>query len=410
MRRTPIQSARLLGLLFCLPLTAYGQDTSADDDQLVEELIVQASRLGQTSHEMGSSVHVITAEQLRVLGYDFVVDAIAAAPGVTINQNGPYGGAASVRIRGASSEQTLVLVDGIVVNDASSPGGGYNFARLDPENVARIEILRGPQSTLWGSDAIGGVVSITTKQPADGLSGNIFAEYGSNNTGRGGAEISAANSFGGFRLGVQRTDSDGISKADEDNGNREEDSYESTSINFNGSINLPRDAALHLSLLSVDAEAEFDGFVSGAQGNVGDSDELSDTEELSGQLSLELPLLDGRLQNTLVAGYSEIERANFSDGAPSFAAEGERKLYRYQGRFKVNTRHRFGFGAEREETENQTSESDIDSLFALYEFRPLDALTVTVGARSDDIDGVGSETTGRAALAYQAFRLGHVAR
>ena len=98
------------------------------------------------------------------------------APGVTVNQNGTFGGSATVRIRGASSEQTLVLIDGVSVNDATSPGGGFDFARLDTEHIERVEILSGPQSTLWGTDAIGGVVSITTRRPGEGLGGSLFAQ------------------------------------------------------------------------------------------------------------------------------------------------------------------------------------------------------------------------------------------
>jgi len=134
----------------------------------MESVIVYGSRLQHPTTEIGSSVSVIDAEDIEALGFDFTVDALASAPGVTVNSNGAFGGQASVRIRGAGSEQTLVLLDGVPLNDPTSPGGGFNFARFDPENVDRIEILKGPQSTLWGTDAIGGVVSITTKRPDRG--------------------------------------------------------------------------------------------------------------------------------------------------------------------------------------------------------------------------------------------------
>ncbi len=367
----------------------------------IEELVVEASRLSQQSTEMGSSVHVMTAEDIQRMGYDFLIDVLASAPGVTVNQNGAFGGSATLRIRGAASEQTLVLVDGVTVNDPSSPGSGFNFARLDPENIERVEILKGPQSTLWGSDAIGGVVSITTKRPQPGLGGGVFFEQGSFSTSRGGGEISVANQWADFRLGLQHTDSDGISKADENNGNDEEDGYKSTVINFSGGLNLPRDITLDLSVLSTDADTEFDSFASGAQGSVGDGDELSKTDELNTQLSLNVPLLDGRLLNTFIAGYTDIERRNFSGGVASFSADGERQLWRYQGQFKINDAHKLGFGAEREENEANDNDSTIDGIYGLYEVRPLEALTLTFGLRSDDIENVGRETTGRVAAAYQ---------
>lgn len=384
-----------LCLNFLVPL----QVAAADDN--IENIVVEATRLQQSRYEVGSSVHVIQGRDIEAAGYDFVVDALAAAPGVTINQNGTFGGNATVRIRGASSDQTLVLIDGVVVNDASTPGGGFNFARLDPDSIARIEILSGPQSTLWGSDAIGGVVSIVTKQPTDGFQGSAFLEYGSQASARGGVSISGGNERGDFRLAVSSTDSDGISKADEDNGNSEEDGYEATTLSARGGLNLPGESTLEVSLIQTSAEAEFDSFSFGSQGNVGDGDELSETEELSGQISLTLPAFEGNLLNTLSVGYSEIDRDNLSNGAPSFSAEGDRQIYRYHGQYRINDSHKLAFGAEREDTEAGDNDTRIDSFYGLYEVKPFQDLTLTVGIRSDDIESGNTETTHRAAVAYQ---------
>lgn len=366
---------------------------------VLEPVIVEGSRLGQTASEIGSSVSVITAEDIERLGFDFALDAVAAAPGVTINSNGAFGGSATVRIRGASSEQTLVLVDGVAVNDPTSPGGGFNFARLDTENIERIEVLKGPQSTLWGTDAIGGVVSITTKRPEPGLGGAVFGEYGSFNTFRGGASVENANETGDFRLALVGTSTDGISKADEDNGNGEEDAYDALTLSAKGGLNI-REARVSADVLWTDAEAEFDSFSGGAQGSVADGDETSETEELSANLSITAPLLDGRLENLLLIGYSDIKRENFSNGAPSFDAEGDRVVYRYQGTLSVNEMNTLAFGAEREESSSDEEDTSIDGLFVLYEFKPVEDLTLTGGLRMDDHERFGSETTGRLAAAY----------
>jgi len=202
-----------------LHLAPVWSQTNEDISQTLDAIVVEGSRLAQTETEIGSSVSIVTSEDIEELGVDFAVDAIAAAPGVTVNQNGPFGGQAAVRIRGAASEQTLVLIDGIPVNDPSSPGGGFNFARVDSENIERIEVLKGAQSTLWGSDAIGGVVSITTKSASKKLGGSAFAEYGSFSTFRGGASIENGNDKGDFRLAVTGTSTDGISRADENDVN-----------------------------------------------------------------------------------------------------------------------------------------------------------------------------------------------
>ncbi|MEQ3649344.1 TonB-dependent receptor [Hyphomonas sp.] len=395
------KTALLGAVAFGVSISATGQTTGADETKL-DAIIVNGSRLDQTLTEVGSSVSVITREDLDQLGVDFALDAVATAPGVTINQNGAFGGNASVRIRGASTDQTLVLIDGIPVNDPTGTGGGYNFAHLDTDNIDRIEVLKGPQSTLWGSDAIGGVISITTKRPAERLSGTLFGEYGSFNTLRGGAAISNANEIGDFRLAATGLSTDGISKADEANGNTEDDGYESQTIAAKGGLNLPANMRLETSLLWSDAESEYDSYASGAQGSVADGDEVNNSETLSGNISLKIPLLDDRLENLVQIGYADIERENVSDGVQSYFTEGDRVLYRYQGTLAINDSNTLAFGAEREETSANEQDSSIDSLFALYEFKPVEDLTLTGGLRVDDHETFGTETTGRVAAAWTA--------
>lgn len=365
-----------------------------------ETLTVYGVRLDQPATEVGSSVSILTASDIEALGSDYVLDAIATVPGVTVNQNGAYGGFASVRIRGASSEQTLVIIDGVVANDTTSPGGGFDFARFDPANIDRIEVLRGPQSTLWGTDAIGGVVNIVTKRPEQGLQGNAFAQAGSFNSLRGGAEVAGASDRYDFRLAATGFSTDGISKADEANGNNETDGHDSNTISAKGAIVLAGDARLQASLLWTDAESEFDSFSFGAQGNIADGDEASKTEELGGNISLHWPLLDGRFENVVLAGYSDLSRDNFSNGSHSYSSEGDRKMYRYQGTLRMNDDNRLAFGAEREDSKANDEKTSINGLFALYELQALDSLTLTAGVRRDDHDKFDAETTGRLAVAY----------
>ncbi|MEL6859612.1 MAG: TonB-dependent receptor [Pseudomonadota bacterium] len=393
--KTALLSAVSLSL--ALPVLAQSAD---DDTTTLDTIVIEGSRLNQTATEIGSSVSVITAEDIDELGFDFALDAVAAAPGVTINQNGAFGGLASVRIRGAQSGQTLVLVDGVPVNDPSSTSGGFNFNAVDTENIERIEVLKGPQSTLWGTDAIGGVVSIITKSPDQGFGGSAFGEYGSFNTFRGGASIENANDQGDFRLAASGISSDGISKADEDNGNPEEDGYQSLTLSGKGGFNLSETLRLSANVFWVDSETDFDVFSGGAQGSVADGDSSNETEEIAANVALNATFFDGMFENVFLVGYSDIDRQNFSNGTASFGAQGDRNLYRYQGTFEINPRSTLAFGAEREETSSGDNEADIDSLFALYEFKPIETLTLTGGVRMDDHDRFGSETTGRVAIAY----------
>lgn len=381
----------------CLPAVVVADDFDASDTH--EDIVVYGTRLDQTLTESGTSITVITAEEIEALGVDFVADAIALAPGVTVNQNGHYGGVSTVRIRGASSEHTLVLIDGVATNDPSSPGGGYNFASLDPSNIERIEVLKGPQSTLWGTDAIGGVVNIITRRPTESLAGRVFAEGGSFGTVRAGAEVSGAGSGVDYRLAWTRHDSDGISKADAINGNPEKDAYGADSVNARVGFALPGEATIESSVLWSDAEAEIDSFSIGAQGSVADGDELSRTKELVADVKLRFSAFGGKLDNLLLTGYSDIDRESLVAGAAAFSSSGERRVYRYQGTLDINAAQRLAFGAERESLESGDGETTIDGLFALYEISPTEILTVSAGLRRDDHEGFGAETTGRLAAA-----------
>ena len=386
-------------LAAAIPATALPEDRG---ERALDHIVVEGFRLDQTLPEVGSSVTVITAEDIEALGVGFAVDALAAAPGVTINSNGSFGGVASMRIRGAGSEQTLVLVDGVPVNDPTAPGGGFNFARLDTANIERIEVLKGPQSTFWGTDAIGGVVSITTKRQEEPFEASAFGEYGSFNTFRGGSSVGYASSRGEFRLGLTGTETDGISKADRRNRNPEEDPYSSRAIYSRGGWHLGVDTRLEASLQWSTADTAFDSYSADAQGNVADGDEDDETTELTGNVRLSWPLFDGRLENVASVGHTEIERRSLAGELTTFTADGKRRIYRYQGTLAVDARNALAFGLEREETMANGDEASSDGYFALYEAKPVEPLVLTAGWRVDEHGRFGSQSAGRLAAAWSA--------
>ena len=383
----------ILILSFLLSEYSYSQelDTNSLNSSEIENITIRSTRIPAGAKDIGSSLYIISEDQIKARGFKDAIDAISSAPGVTSKQNGSFGGVGTIRIRGASSSQTLVLVDGVPVNDSSSPAGGYNFEYLNTSNIQSIEVLKGSQSTLWGSDAIGGVINIYTKQP-ESTSFGASAEIGSFGLKRGSADINFAGSNSRFRVSTSKTSVDGISKADEKDGNSEDDGFESESYSMSVSIDLDS-LILKGSLSYMESQVEYDsyGFATGVQ----DGDERSNTDEFIGSISAIFDLFDDKLQNSIFISQSDINRDYYSNGSFSFGAEGKRELIRYQGNIEVNEFNKIAFGLESEESKVDVDESTIDGSFLLYEFRPNSKIIISTGIRNDDHEGFGSKTTRR---------------
>ena len=379
------------------PVMAAEKNSAAE--KVIDEVIVRAFRLPSTVQQTGSSIWIVSEEEIRRRQYIQITDALLMVPGVTINQNGAFGGQASARIRGASSDHTLVLVDGIVVNDMTSPGGSFNFGAMDVSDVQRIEVLKGPQSTLWGTDAIGGVINIVSKDPGEELSVNLNIRAGSFGTQQYLGAVSAGNEFGDFRISYADLRSDGISKADENDGNTEEDAFDSQTLSAKAGINLPGDVRLQFNYRSTAANTEFDSF--GLITGVVDGDEGSETNQAVAQIALTFAAFEDRLQNTIRYSKTDIERDNFSNGLLSFSAEGERKVIQYQGNLEITGSQQLTFGYENEDAKNESADSSNQGLYALYQVNPTNDITLSVGLRQDDHDKFGKETVGRLSAAWQ---------
>lgn len=410
--RRGVARAALLAAAAALPAAPSAAQGDRDGAGL-SPVVVEALRLPQTDREAGTSVSVITADDIEDLGVGMAVDAIGVVPGVVFHRQGGAGRVAKIGARGAPTDHTLVLIDGIPVNDPTEPGGGFDFARLDTASIERIEILKGPQSTLWGSDAIGGVVAITTKRGEGPLAGSAFAEYGSFASSRTGVSLGGAFGGGSFRVDATRVASDGISAADEADGNDEDDPYRSLAGSAAGRLDLPGGARLGVSARTSDAESEYDGFPAPTF-QLADSEHENRTRERSGNLTLDLPTFEGRLEHRFLAGGSRIERRDRdrTTETTTFFSEGDREIYRYQGTLALGVSGRVALGAEREQVEYRTGphqyqadvqrgNTDADGAFGLVEFRPVGGLTLTAGLRTDDHEGFGSQTTGRAAFSWR---------
>ncbi|HEX4148875.1 MAG TPA: TonB-dependent receptor plug domain-containing protein, partial [Pirellulales bacterium] len=177
-------------------------------------VVTTPTRTGTALGEIGSSISVVTAEQIAQRQITTLTDALRELPGVNVVQTGGYGGTTSVFIRGATSEQTKVLLDGIWMNDPSSPGRGFDFSQMSIDNIERIEVIRGPQSSLYGSDAIGGVINIITKRGSGKAQARAGIAEGTLHTQRQWANITGGSQLFNYSLGGSYFGTQNISQAD----------------------------------------------------------------------------------------------------------------------------------------------------------------------------------------------------
>ncbi|MDR2690504.1 MAG: TonB-dependent receptor [Azoarcus sp.] len=208
-------------LPLCFVASASAQET------LLDPVIVTATRQPMHASEALADVTVISREEIEKSGQDTIIDLLARQPGIQIATNGGPGTAASLYIRGANSNQSKILLDGISINSIDGSGSPLRFLPL--ANVERIEILRGPASTLYGADALGGVINVITRRGQSGLRFDGFAGYGSHDTQQASAGLSGGNEHWRFRVEANHYQTEGISaQRHGTNKDADDDAYRNT--------------------------------------------------------------------------------------------------------------------------------------------------------------------------------------
>lgn len=415
-RRAP---SRLLTVTVSLLLhPALAAIAAESQGEIVEDIVVTANRIEQQSSRVGDSVTLISAEEQRRSQKTAVSDLVAMTPGVTMTRNGGIGGTSALRIRGAETDQTLVLIDGVKVNDPAQASGGFNFGNLIATEYSQIEVLRGPQSTLWGSQAIGGIVHIVTPVPEGPLSGSVAMEGGTHNTGFVRGYAQAGGDRFAWRVAGGYLTSDGISALSRERGGREKDGYRNVGFNARGILHITDNVSAEVRSTWSDGRSEYDGFPPPLY-NFTDTPEHDKTEELASYAGLNISAFDGRLENRIGFAYTDTDRQNFDPDSSvpiTFDSDGSNERWEYQGTWRFSDRLTGIVGLESERSEmssaspttfdpNPTPVADdvqIDSVYGQVTATPIDAVTFSLGVRHDDHDTFGSNTTNRASIAWSA--------
>lgn len=394
-------------------------EAGASAANAVAQVVVTAHRAATPTSQVGQSFTVLTAKQIHDDQETSVSDIVSRTPGVSFDRNGGPGEATSIFIRGADSDQTLALIDGVKVNDPTDPGTGYDFANLIAGDISRIEVLRGPQSTLYGSAAIGGVINVITADATKPLQGVLQAEGGSFGTSYVNGAVGGEDGPANWRLAAYDDGTKGVPCFDEEFGGRRPCAYHTDG--FSGRFHYDLTSFLQLDERAYYAWSrnDFDGYDT-PSGNYGDDEEYGHTLSWIDYTGLNLSLLDGRLKNRLAYEFSDVDHDNQDPEQPAaygvdttttFTAHGRMDTLEYEGTFAIAPGYQAVFGAQSERDSMVTwsppyevapnhAHDTIDSGYAEVTGQVGHGLSLTAGGRYDDETAVGGHFTAQASAAW----------
>ncbi len=285
--------------------------------------------------QVGSAVTVITGDDLRRQQIRYVADALRGQPGVSVTRTGGFGGLTEVRLRGGESNHTLVVIDGVEVNDPTN--GAYDFSDLDADDVERIEIIRGPFSGIYGAGAVGGVVNIVTRGGRGPAKVTVKTEYGAFDTTGLSARISGGNDKVWGSASASRISTNGFNISPLGN---EDDEAKLTTFNVKAGAQILPGVVLDFVVRASNKTAGRDS-ESGLPGNLTtavDSPSHLKTETFLAGVNLKWDALDGRLTQIARANVTSNKNEDFDlfFGPPAFVSrnEGEATRYAYQATYR----------------------------------------------------------------------------
>ena len=283
-------------------------DTTANETSTLKEVVVTANRVDVPLQDVTSSSTVITLTELEQKQAGTVLDAIQSVPGVDIAQTGQPGETASVYIRGTNPEHTLVLFDGIPLNDPIGAPGSYDYLDgLSLDDVKQIEVIRGPQSTLWGSNAIGGVINIIPQSGPSPLGGSVLVEGGSYGTSHEAASAHGGDNGGYFNVDVSHFNTSGFPALEAQYGgtvnNGDDNNTASLGVGSNLTSNLQENILVRYSQSNTSIDADNENFVL-----ADDPDYFALQKQFMAASHTDWKLLDGSWEQILTASFADDNR------------------------------------------------------------------------------------------------------
>ncbi|MEO6078379.1 MAG: TonB-dependent receptor [Steroidobacteraceae bacterium] len=309
-----------------------------EEDILLDEIVISASRgpEGIPRSMLGASVSIVGLDDMHNRQVRIVSDVLRDIPGVAVSRSGAVGGQTQVRIRGSESNHTLVMIDGVEVSDPYY--GEFDFGTLIADEVARIEVLRGQQSALYGSDAIGGVILYTTLSGREAPGASTRLEAGSFNTWDAAARFGGESGMLDYAVSGGWQNTDGYPTAR--NGMRDVGARNialSGRFGWTLSDNLRIKSVLRLNTTKADNNDQDFDFTSPTYGFVIDSDDFYRNRSLLGMVRAELDSAGGRWQQAFAVQGVDAKRSSNSGGARTDGDKGSRMKASYESTFHLGS-------------------------------------------------------------------------
>lgn len=392
----------------------------------LSEVVVSATRTQTSTLELANSVTVIDSAEIANRNSSNVFDLLKNEYGVSYTRQGGPGTLSNINIRGGNSSYTLVLVDGIEVNLNNDPSNFYDFASLSTDNVQSIEILRGPQSTLYGSNSLAGVINVITKKGIGKPSFSLLSEAGSYKTFKNTLGMNGNVSDFNYSVTLGRAESEGFSAASEKYGNTEKDGYRKDNISARLGYDFTETAQLNLLMSYNNSKSDYDQ----TAGKFGDDPTyIFNQEEFSFRGEGKFDLLDGKWNQKIGASiFRNVRKYNFdyskfNAAASNSSYDGRKIKIDWQNNFNLLENHLLTFGIE------NISEAAVSEYFYFSQFFNYESLFPqkksntfgtylqdqlkigqsffsTLGVRFDNHDKFGSVFTYRFAPAYIIWETG----
>ena len=365
-------------------------------------IVIAPGKTPQSLSTVGSSVTVIDSDKINESSHFSLANIIDdSSTSTNMFQAGGLGANTGIQLRGLEKRYSTVYIDGVKMLDPSSSDGSFYMENVMKNSIDRVEILKGTQSSLYGSNAIGGTIHIFTKKGREGNHSNFVIENGSNNTKNFTYSVDGADDKFHYYLGLNKLLTNGISAM---NDNNENDQYRNDGIVGNFGYKINDNFKIENSFRYADTFYEYDAVNSSYA-------DINSTDNIEGSYTLKLIHEKDKFKNSLIYNKLYIERATTNHAKAYTNYFGYRDTFNFLGKYNFNLDNKIVYGIDSEfdasrypvdsGVTNKEHDESIISQYFDFQFRPFEKLYSTFGLRSDDHTTAGRKTSGRTTVAYQ---------